>query len=128
MNDLTTTDLTATVDRHLEAYGEADPARRDALVAQVWEDDGQLIDPPLVGEGLAGISEMAATVQGHYAGHTFRRTSGIDAHHGFARYDWQLVGPDGAVALTGLDVAELGDHGRLRRVVGFLGSIPAGDG
>lgn len=84
--------------------------------------------PPLVGHGLTGISEMAATVQGHYAGHTFQRTSGIDAHHGFARYEWQLVDPAGTIALTGLDVAELGDDGRLRRVVGFLGPIPAGEG
>ena len=68
---------------------------------------------------------MAAALQTQFPGHTFRRTSTIDAHHGFARYEWELVAPDGAVALAGLDVAEVGDDGRLRRVVGFLGPIPA---
>ena len=29
-------DITTTVDTHLEAYGETDPARRADLIAQVW--------------------------------------------------------------------------------------------
>ena len=128
MSDTTTSDLTSTIDGYLQAYSETDDARREELVAQVWAEDGQLLDPPLVGTGRAAISEMAAAVQAHYAGHSFRRTSGIDAHHSFARYEWELVAPGGGTALAGLDVAEIGDDGLLRRVVGFLGPIPARDG
>jgi hypothetical protein len=119
-------DLQNTVDTHLEAYGEPDAARRAQLVASIWSEDGQQIDPPIDATGHGGIVEVAAAVQGMYPGHAFRRTSGIDAHHGFARYEWELVSPEGSVALAGLDVAEVGDDGRLRRVVGFLGPIPAG--
>ncbi|CAN5734788.1 hypothetical protein BH20ACT2_BH20ACT2_22490 [soil metagenome] len=118
------TDLQSTIDTYLDAYGEGDADRRDQLVSQAWAEDGQLIDPPLDGAGRAGISEMAAAVQTHYPEHAFRRTSGIDEHHSFARYEWELVAPDGTIALTGLDVAELGDDGLLRRVVGFLGPLP----
>ncbi|HEU4658417.1 MAG TPA: nuclear transport factor 2 family protein [Capillimicrobium sp.] len=120
-------DLTAVVDGYLEAYGETDPARRDALIAQVWCEDGRLVDPPLTGEGHGGISDMAAAMQQQFAGHRFRRVSGIDEHHGHARYAWELVSPDGAVAAAGVDVAELADDGRLRRVVGFFGDLPARD-
>ena len=118
------TDLHSTIDTYLAAYGDPDADRRAELLAQAFDDNGQLIDPPLDASGRTAISEMAAAVQSHYPGHTFRRTSGIDEHHAFARYEWELVAPDGATALTGLDVAEIGDDGLIRRVVGFLGPIP----
>jgi hypothetical protein len=118
------TDLEQNIDTYLEAYGEADAARREELVSRVWAVDGWLVDPPLDGLGREGISEMAAIVQSHYPDHRFGRTSGVDEHHGFARYEWTLVAPDGTVALSGLDVAEVGPDGLLRRVVGFLGPLP----
>ena len=119
------TDVNQTIDTYLDAYGEPDAERRAKLVNEVWAEDGRLIDPPLEASGRASISDMAAAVQSQYAGHTFRRTSGIDEHHSFARYEWALVAPDGTTAITGLDVAEVGDDGRIRRVVGFLGPIPS---
>jgi hypothetical protein len=120
--ELPVADLTTTVDTHLAAYCEPDKATRDAAIAAVWAADGALVDPPLTGEGHAGISDLAAAVQSQFAGHTFRRVSDIDAHHDVLRYAWELVGPDGAVAVSGLDVALVGD-GRLQRVVGFFGEL-----
>jgi hypothetical protein len=125
MSDIQTSTTPTTVDTHLDAYAEPDPARRDRLIATVWAEDGQLIDPPLDAAGREGISGMAATVQSLYPGHTFRRTSAVDAHHGLARFEWALVAPDGTEAATRLDVVEIGDDGLLRRVVGFMGPIPA---
>jgi hypothetical protein len=119
------TDHTSTVDTHLEGYGEPDPARRARLVAAAWAQDGELIDPPLTAAGHTGISDQAAALHAQFPGHTFRRASAVDEHHGHLRYAWELVGPDGTVALTGLDVAEVGPDGRLRRVVGFFGPLDA---
>ena len=104
--------------------GETDAGRRRDLIDKVWAPDGQLIDPPLDAAGRDAISEMAAAVQGQFPGHSFRRTSAVDAHHGFARYGWDLVAADGSVTVSGVDVAEL-DNGRLRRVVGFFGDLAA---
>ena len=81
-------------------------------------------DPLLEADGPAGLSEMVATVHGHYPGHRFRRTSGIDAHHDVARFGWELVAPDGAVFVAGVDVATLADDGRLRTILGFFGDPP----
>lgn len=131
MSDTTTLDpqtLATTIDTHLEAYGETDAERRDALIASVWTPDGRLADPPFEGEGHAGISALSDVVFEHFPGHTFRRSTGIDAHHGVARYGWELVGPDGAVAVGGVDIAEVTDDGRLARVTGFFGDLPALDG
>jgi hypothetical protein len=118
-------DVTATVDGYLSAWNEEDPARRAALIAQVWTEDGRLVDPPMTGEGRDGISAVAEALQAQFAGHRFRRASGVDAHHDRLRFAWELVGPDGAVAITGLDVGELAGDGRLRRITGFFGELPA---
>ena len=68
---------------------------------------------------------MAEAMHEHFPGHSFRRTSGIDAHHDQVRFAWELVGPDGVVAISGLDTGELDDTGRLRRIVGYFGELPA---
>ena len=113
-------DLTTVVDAWLEAYAEADVERRMKLIEQAWSPEGRLVDPPLEGKGYAGLSDAADLVNTHYAGHTFRRITGIDVHHEFVRYGWELVGPDGAVAVAGIDVAEVADDGRLREGHGLL--------
>lgn len=127
MSDTATLDpqtLASTIDTYLEAYGEADAGRRGALIAEVWAADGRLADPPFEGTGHDGISALSDVVFEHFPGHAFRRTTGIDAHHGVARYGWELVGPDGTVAVGGTDIAEIDDDGRLRRVTGFFGDLP----
>ncbi|HEX3090063.1 MAG TPA: hypothetical protein VHQ23_15525 [Ilumatobacteraceae bacterium] len=122
-NTDTTTNLTQTIDSHLEAYAMADADRRNSLVAANWSVDGELIDPPLEGRGRAEISALADVVVTHYAGHSFRRTTAVDAHHGFARYGWDLVGPDGAVAVSGIDIVQFDEVGKLLRIVGFFGPM-----
>ena len=109
------------IDAHLAAYGEPDDARRAGMVKELWAADGSLIDPPFDGTGHEAIAGLGAILQQHYAGHTFRRTTGVDAHHGVARYGWELVAPDGTAILHGTDVADFGEDGSLRRVVGFFG-------
>jgi hypothetical protein len=116
-------DRAGTIDTYLDAYGEPDAARRMQLIGRVWADDGRLLDPPLDGQGHAGISALTDLVHAHYPGHTFRRTTAVDAHHDVARYGWELVAPDGAVAVSGLDVAEFGGDGRIIRVLGFFGEL-----
>lgn len=118
-------DPTTMVDAYLSAYNEPARDRRAELIDEAWATDGRLIDPPLTGEGHGGISDMADALHEHYSGHRFRRVSQVDEHHGHLRFAWELVAPDGAIALTGLDVGELADDGRLRRITGFFGELSA---
>ena len=118
-------DLVTTIDTHLEAYCEPDAARRAELIARVWADDGQLVDPPIDGVGHDAIGAMADAVLAHYADHTFRRTTGVDEHHDMARYAWELVAPDGEVVLGGTDIAQVDADGKLVRITGFFGDPPA---
>ncbi|MGZ4683931.1 MAG: nuclear transport factor 2 family protein [Acidimicrobiales bacterium] len=123
MTDTATT-ATTTVDTYLAAYNETDAATRQTLLEQAFAADGRLVDPPLVGVGREGISEMMGVVHQQFPGHTFRRSSGIDEHHDHVRYGWELLDPDGNVALAGMDVGLLDDGGRLVHVAGFFGPLP----
>jgi hypothetical protein len=116
--------ISTTIDTLFEMWNEEDEDRRTKLASAVFADDGQLVDPPLEGQGHDGISEMVAAVQQQFPGARLQRTTGIDAHHDTLRYGWELVGADGAVVTTGLDVCQVADDGRLRRVNGFLGPLP----
>jgi hypothetical protein len=123
MTDAPTTsaDVTDTIDTHLRAYCEPDPARRVAMLESVWTADGELIDPPFEGSGISGISAMVEVLLDHYPGHRFERTTTVDAHHSHARYGWSLVSPDGEHAVTGTDLVDLEPGGMIRRIVGFFG-------
>ena len=123
--DTSTPDITSAIDLYLQAYNERDAARRVTLIEQAFQPEAHLFDPPIEGAGHDGINEMFATVQGMFADHKFRRSTGIDAHHGIARYGWELVAADGTVALAGMDVAVVGGDGKLNRVAGFFGDLPA---
>ena len=119
------TSITETVDSHLEAYTLADANRRRTLVAENWNPAGELTDPPLAGRGHAEISGLTDVVLAHYGGHRFERTTAVDAHHDFARYEWNLVAPDGTVAVSGTDFVQFDEAGKLLRIVGFFGPLAA---
>ncbi len=117
-------DVAATVDTYLAMWNETDPERRAALIAEAWAPDARYADPMLEAEGYERLSELVAGVHAQLPGHRFRRTSGIDEHHGLVRFAWELATPDGAVAVAGLDVGVLAEDGRLRQIMGFFGELP----
>lgn len=117
-------EITGTIDSYFDMWNEPDPARRAEHIQRAWADDGHYVDPLLEGQGHQGLSDMVAAVHEQFPGHRFRRTSGIDVHHSLLRFAWELVGPDGTVAVAGIDVGVLAPDGRLTRIAGFLGELP----
>ena len=118
-------EVVKTVDTYLAMWNEADPARRAEHIRSAWTADGQYLDPMLEAEGHAALGEMVAAVQARFPGHRFHRTSGVDAHHDQLRFAWELRGPDGAIAAAGIDVGRVAPDGRLARITGFFGEVPA---
>ena len=118
------TDITDTIDTYLAMWNEEDDTKRAALIERAWTTDARYRDPLLEADGHDGLDAMVTTVHTQYAGHRFRRTSGVDAHHDTARFGWELVAPDGSVTVAGIDVARLADDGRLDAITGFFGPLP----
>jgi len=124
MTNATTTDTAITIDTYLQMFNETDVTRRAALIQQAWAPEGKYWDPLLVASGHEELSGIAAAAQAQFPGHTFRRTSGIDSHHEFVRFAWELTAPDGSVVVAGTDVGIVNAEGKLTRIVGFFGPVP----
>ena len=114
-------DVVAAYDR---AWNEPDPAERRRLLELSWAEDGELVDPTGRFQDREAIIERLAGFSERFPGARVDITSGIDDHHGFVRYAWTIADADGARLLEGIDVCELAEDRRLRRVVMFFGPLP----
>jgi hypothetical protein len=127
MTDTTTTD--AATSQLLESYfamwREPDAAARRQLVEQAFTPDGRHVDPLADAHGHDELSDMVGNVHAHYPGFSIERTSGIDQHGDQLRFAWQVRLADGSVLVDGIDIGELAPDGRLARVAGFWGELPA---
>ena len=125
INATTSPDLLA--DAYIACWNTTDPAERRRLVEQVWAADARNSDPMFEVQGHDQLCEMFAAFHTNYAGHSFRRTGGVDRHHQLLRWGWEMVDPDGNLVLDGMDAALLDESGRLSYVAGFFGlALPAG--
>jgi hypothetical protein len=112
------------VEKYLAAWNETDPAKRRALVDEVWAEDGRYTDPLADARGRAEIDGLIGAVQAQFPGFVFTLGGTVDAHHDQARFTWHL-GPAGAAepVVIGFDVAVL-DGDRIGSVYGFLDKVP----
>ena len=112
--------IDAVVGGYFAMWNEADPARRRGLIATTWAGDARYIDPLFAADGYDALDAMTVAVHTQFPGHRFRLVGAVDAYHERARWDWELVGPDGTPAAGGTDFALLAPDGRLRDVTGFF--------
>jgi hypothetical protein len=118
-----TNELSNLIHRYIDAWNETDAARRQELVASVWTDDGNYLDPLMAGAGHAAIAAMIGGAQQQFPGHRFELSFGPDAHNDRVRFAWRLHGPDGGVPVAaGTDFGTVAEDGRLASVTGFLES------
>jgi hypothetical protein len=126
MTDTTTTqDTDAIIDGYFAMWQTTDPAERVELVAKAFTEDGRHVDQHADATGHAELAEMIAGVHAGFPGFQMARTSGIDRFGDQLRFSWDLKAADGTPIVAGLDVAEVAPDGRLRRVAGFWGDLPA---
>ena len=103
---------------------ETDPAARAEPVAKVFTEDGRHVDPNADARGHDGLADMITAVHAQFPGFQMRFPGGIDAHNDQLRFAWELLGADGSPIVAGIDVGEVAEDGRLRRITGFWGDLP----
>ena len=117
------TTIEATIDRYVVMFNEADDAIRAELAHEIWVDDGRLVDPLVDAVGPGQIAAAIGGLRDQMPGHSLARTTVVDAHHDQARFGWAVNGPDGTVAVAGIDVVTLDADGRIRTAIGFFGDV-----
>ena len=120
-----TTNVTKAIDTYFAFLNETDATTLRRLATQAWTDDARYVDPQHDGQGRDVLVSMVEDVHANYAGFTFKRSTGIDAFGGQARYGWQFNAPDGTIVLTGEDYATLAEDGRIQQLTGFHGELQA---
>jgi hypothetical protein len=106
------------------AWNAPDPQTRRRLLEQSLIPSAELIDP--AGGRFKGIEAIAKRITGfgeRFPGARVTITSGVDEHHGFARYAWTITDRDGRQVLDGLDILERGAAGLIGRVIMFFGEL-----
>jgi hypothetical protein len=117
----TLTDIETIIDQYLATWNEPDANLRTEQARAVWADGGQLVDPLIDAVGADAISAAIGQLRDQMPGHSLRRTTEIDAHHNHGRFGWTVNGPDGTVAMAGIDIVTLSGDGRLKTALGFFG-------
>jgi hypothetical protein len=119
------TDATSIANRYIALWNETNADRRQALLADLWTEDGTYVDPLMQGKGHNEIDALISAVQRRFPDFRFALIGQPEGYGDNVRFSWQL-GPEGAEGpIKGTDFATL-DSGRLKEVVGFLDQVPAG--
>lgn len=111
------------IDAFVAAWNVTDEADCSRLLEQCWADDGTLINHTAQQTGRAEVAAYIRHVTPQWEGGRVRISS-VDEHHGWLRYTWKVVRPDGSAVGEGMHVAERAPDGRLRRVIGFPSPAP----
>lgn len=108
------------VSRYCNAWSEADSAKRQVAVAEVWAERGEYLDSqPVHVTGREALAAEIVKFQQHFPGAQFR-CEAVRAHHGFVGYTWLMVMADGTERFRGMDFGEIDPAGRLVRIVSFF--------
>src|SRR3954452_16586419 len=108
----------ATIDAYCSAWNQDDPVRRDAILEPVLTDDAIYADPTVRLVGRTELVRHIGEVALRFPGSRIVRASAIDAHHSFARFEWQRVLADGSSRPRSMDVVECTGPFRLKRLIG----------
>ena len=112
--------------RYIEAWNEANPERRRALVRALWTEDATYRDPVMQGDGHDGIEALIGGVQAKFPSFRFALSGRPDGFGDRLRFSWDL-GPEGAEPVVqGTDFGVLAGDGRLTAVTGFIDRLPPG--
>ena len=117
-----------TVEQFFRAWNAESDAERLAAVQATYTDTAVVKDPLADVVGHKAIAAFITGARAQFPGHSFRPSSGIDAHHDLLRFAWQLVGPDGAPVVEGFETGQVAQDGRLSCTLGFFGPLPAVEG
>jgi hypothetical protein len=113
-------DHAATISRYDEAWALDDHAARNAILAEIWAEDGVYVDPE-VPDGVHGAVALADFVRAskeQMPGLTITATSNLSVLGDRGWYRWAASTADGE-EFDGVDFVEFAADGRIKRLTNF---------
>ena len=110
-------------DHMLAAWNECDLSRVRDHLERAFAPEIHFVDPSIETRGLDEFEANVREFRARLPEARCSRASGVDAHHGFYRYHWEIHRGE-ELLLPGFDVVEVNDAEEIVRVLGFFGPIP----
>ena len=92
-------------------------------VSDAFGSNTRYFDPHRVATGVEEFSTCLAEFRDERPDAEIAWTSGVDSHHNLHRYTWEVRIANQAI-VTGYDVVEVDDAGKIVAVFSFFGSLP----
>lgn len=103
-----------------EAWREPDEEQRRRLLERAWAPDAVYCDPLDHVVGREALVAHIGAFQQSMAGGRVDVTSEAVRHHDSAHFTWAITDAAGNTVLTGFDVVQLDEQGRITRLTGFF--------
>ncbi|MEM9234456.1 MAG: nuclear transport factor 2 family protein [Pseudomonadota bacterium] len=118
------TKIPESLDHMLAAWNETDPEKIRGHLDKALASGIVFADPDNFVEGIDDFEAMVRRFRERVPNARAERTSGFNAHNNRYRYEW-LVSAGSQPLVPGMDVTEIDADGRVVRVDGFFGPVPA---
>ena len=103
-----------------QAWREPDEGRRRELLERAWAPEAVYCDPLDLVVGREALVAHIGALQRSMAGGRVDVTTEAVRHHDSAHFRWVITDAAGAQVLTGFDVVQLDEQGRITRLTGFF--------
>lgn len=107
-----------------EVFGEGDPTRRRAAIAELYTEDCVLYAPPGMFVGRAALDKFAGELRATHPHFVYTPHGEPQALHNAGRLSWGSGPRDAPPDYTGIDVIIVRD-GKIAALYVFLDSVPS---
>lgn len=114
------------LEKMLAIWNASDEATIRRLAEEALEHNVHFADPTHNIIGREAFVAMVHKTHARIPGAVYSRASRIDEQNNFCRYHWEIH-LNGALLVSGFDVAEINDAGKVVTVLGFFGLLAPGD-
>lgn len=116
--------IEALLDQYCAVWSSPAADERSAILDTIWGETATYSDPLVDHLNRDALLAHIARIQSSRPGASVRRSSPVDEHHGFARFNFEVVASDGSILRHGTDFVRLdASRTRIAEIVGFFGAL-----
>jgi len=113
--------------KHLALWSETDKAKRTPVIAEIYTEDIQFVDPFFTISGQPQVNALIADLLKQNPGYVFRLAGPVESHHNVAYVGWHFGPSTAPTAVTGRDFFVLADE-RIQVIYTFIDGLTSSAG